>query len=149
MKVMSKFALATSLAALLTVGLVAPVYAAPADDARTVAFSVAKGLKGLGGMNAPARARLLAAAVGSKLKATRGLSSRDLASLIAQAVHDASNEYGLAITPRMAADATRIVWALPDGTIVTITRGDGGVLDFTVVAGGDGLTGEEDPVSAG
>ncbi len=149
MKGISKLVLIGGLAATLALGTITPAYAAPADDAAKIARLIAKGLKGLGGMDARARARLLSKAIGSRLAYTVGGVDGGRGSIIAKAIHDASVEYGLDITPRMAADATRFVWALPDGTVVTITTADGGTLTFTVTADGGALTGDDPAVSAG
>ncbi len=148
MKVNTKLVCAASLAALLTVGMATPSYAAPADRASFVAQSVAAALKGLGGLDAKARARLLGAVV-SSVAGKGGLSGDDLATAIAQAVYDASAKFGLGITPRMAADLGRTSVDLADGTVITIKTTDGKELDYTVIADGDGLTSEDDPVSAG
>ena len=81
MKVNTKLVCAASLAALLTVGMATPSYAAPADRASFVAQSVAAALKGLGGLDAKARARLLGAVV-SSVAGKGGLSGDDLATAI-------------------------------------------------------------------
>ena len=149
MKGITKLVLVGGLAATLALGTITPAYAAPADDAAKIASLIAKGLKGLGGMDARARARLLAAALHANGK-LRGLAIGEKASVIAQAIYNASNEYGLGITPRQAADSTRIViGTLPDGTVIAIVTTDGGTASFTVTADGGALTGEDPAVSAG
>lgn len=149
MKGFSKILLVGGLAATLALSTITPAYAAPADDAAKLAKFIAKGLKGLSGMSAIARARFLSKAIGTRLTYKVGGVDAVRASIIAQAIHDASVEYGLDISARMAADATRVVWALTEGTVVTVTTADGRTATFTVVADGGALTGEEDPVSAG
>lgn len=151
MKVNAKLVCAASLAALLTVGMATPSYAAPTDRASLVAQSVAAALKGLGGLDAKARARLLGAVVSSVLEASKDtpLKGEALAEAIAQATYDAGAKFDLGITPRMAAELGLASVDLADGTVITVKDSKGDEVDFTVVADGDGLTSEDDPVSAG
>lgn len=143
MNFIKKFSLIAAIVMVFSDAMIAPVIAAPADDALKIAQFVASGLKGLGGMNAKFNALFLRDAIRNQMGELAKLSPLEQVQFISDALDKVAIDLG--IPRRTIAVVVSDVFELPPGSTFTIGDTAFNVVEDGVILGGK----DEAPVSAG